>query len=107
MSEEANARISVGSKWVPVIRVDVEDANANHHQNDDQLHAYHDCVEGCTLFDSFDEYDRQDESDHDSRQVEVRSRRNETCCWAPGPDTDAIVVWRSVNSVRNFKAEQW
>ena len=73
LAEEADAREPKGSEGVPVRRIDVERADADHEKDHGQLDAHHGGVEADALADSLDQHHGQDQGDDDGREVEDRA----------------------------------
>src|SRR5207244_6607386 len=64
-AEEADSRPAKGSNWLPVGRVNEEDADADDEQYRRDLDADHDGIEAGTFTDTFDQHDRDNGNDDD------------------------------------------
>ena len=70
VAEEAHPGVAVRGEGVPVGRVDVESAHADHEEHDRHLDGNHRGIEPCALLDPDDQDPRDEHGDRDPRQVE-------------------------------------
>ena len=100
VAEETEPRVAVGRERMPISRIDVEDADADHQQHDAQLNGDHHGIESGTLSYPFDKNHCQNERNHNRRQIEMRPRSDKL------PGSRHVIKWSRSKMLRYMQSEQ-